>query len=128
MSARTCIVCGRSADDDHHLTGSVLDPMLLLPHCHDHHELMHDDWWTAGVGAKRRRGVEMEPAPATFLDGLYLRLRRLALWLGRLAEASRPISGPLAAAVAGWSTDLLRCLNALDAGWASWRDLPGMAE
>jgi hypothetical protein len=115
MSARTCIVCGRPPDVEHHLTSSRLDPALLLPHCHDHHELIHDDWNTAGVPAKNRnRTDEDEDHPPTFLHGLYPRLRRLALWLGRLDEAGlfQPVAGLLAH---GWRAGRPDCRH------ASWR-------
>lgn len=131
MSARACVVCGRPAADDHHLTGSKLDPDLTLPHCHDHHELNHDDWWTAGVGAKRPKARnDDEDTPATFLHGLYLRLRRLAMFLGRLVEAGLflPLSSLLASALAGWAVRLRGCIDALDAGKPGWADLPGLAE
>lgn len=131
MSAPRCVVCGRPADDDHHLTGARLDPYLQLPHCHDHHELNHDDWNTAGVPAKNRgRGDQDDDQPATFLHGLYRRLRRLAMFLGRLAERGVfwPLSTLLAAALAGWALGLRRCIEALDAGVPGWWDLLGVAE
>ncbi len=130
MSARSCIICGRPAADDHHLTGRALDPALSLWHCHDHHELAHDDWNTAGVPAKnRQRDDRDEDSPPTVLHALYLRLRRLAMWLGRLAEHGvfTPIAALLAAALARWATSLAQCIAGLDAHLPGWRTVPGVA-
>jgi len=124
MTARTCILCGRRAADDHHLTGARLDPQLMLPHCHDHHELAHDDWNTAGVPAKaRQRNDQDEETTPTALHALYLRLRRLAMWLGRLAEHGvfEPIAGLLAATLAGWATELAAVIDRLDGRVPGWR-------
>ena len=127
MSARACVLCGRRAHDDHHLTGRRLDPQLSLPHCHDHHELVHDDWNTAGVPAKSRgRDDDDEDDPRTLLlDALYLRLRRLGMWLGLLAEAGvlRPITEALASALAQWADELADFTASLDAQCPSWRHL-----
>ncbi len=130
MSARSCIVCGRPAADDHHLTGARLDPELALPHCHDHHELAHDDWNTAGVPAKDRQyNDQHEETAPTVLHALYLRLRRLAMWLGRLAEHGvfAPIAGLVAAALARWASALAGCIAGLDAHLPGWRAVPGVA-
>src|SRR5215218_1398349 len=113
MTAGACVICGQPAVDDHHLTGSRLDPALMLPHCHDHHELVHDDWNTAGVPAKNRRFNDSDDdQPPTVLHALYLRLRRLALWLARLHEGGvfQPVSGRLASALALWAIELQRCI------------------
>ena len=130
MTAGLCVICGQPAVDDHHLTGSRLDPPLMLPHCHDDHELAHDDWNTAGVPAKNRRLNDSDDdQPPTVLHALYLRLRRLALWLGRLAEHGvwQPVSGLLAAALARWAGGLERCINGLDETAPSWRHARGVA-
>ncbi len=131
MSARVCIVCGRRAVDDHHITGSRLDPRLSFWHCHDHHELSHDDWNTAGVPAKnRQRDDTDDDQPPTVLHALYLRLRRLAMWLGRLAEHGvfEPIAGRLAAALARWARSLAACIAGLDAHVPGWRAAPGVVD
>src|SRR5829696_6353771 len=130
MTAGLCVICGQPAVVDHHLTGWRLDPALMLPHCHDHHELVHDDWNTAGVPAKNRRFNDSDDdQPPTVLHGLYLRLRRLGLWLGRLAEDGvwQPVTGLLAAAVSRWATSLERCIGGLDASVPSWRHADGVA-
>lgn len=130
MSARACIICGRKAADDHHLTGRRLDPPLSLWHCHDHHELVHDDWNTAGVPAKNHQEDDTdEDAPPTVLHALHLRLARLAMWLGRLAEHGvfEPIAGLLAAALARWASGLARCITALDDQLPGWQHKPGIA-
>lgn len=126
MSNR-CVVCGGPDACRHHLTGrdaggKYLDPALrglLCPSCHP---LTHEDWNTAGVRDRI--------SPATFLDSLQLRLRRTALFLGRLAPT---IPGPvghlvagLAEAMAGWATQLTIALAALDATFPTWRKTPGV--
>lgn len=124
MNARVCIICGRRASDDHHVTGRSLDPQLSFWHCHDHHELAHDDWNTAGVPAKKRqRDDRDEDAPPTVLHALVFRLRRLAMWLGRLAEAGvfEPIAAALASALARWAAELEACIQSLDARLSGWR-------
>lgn len=131
MNARVCVICGRPAADDHHVTGHSLDPQLSFGHCHDHHELLHDDWNTAGVPAKSRaRDDRDEDAPPTVLHAVYLRLTRLALWLGRLAQQGvfEPIAGKLAAALARWARSLAACIAALDAHVPGWRGAPGVAD
>src|SRR4051812_34463577 len=104
MSAHVCIVCGRSASDDHHVSGRQLDQAFSFWHCHDHHELMHDDWNTAGVPAKSQKRDDDQLTPPTRLHGMAIALQRLAMWLGRLHAAGNcgSVLGPLAAAVARW--------------------------
>jgi len=125
-----CIVCGAPAADDHHLVGARIDGELTAGHCHDHHELVHDDWWTGGVGAKRSLGSQVDQdQPATFLHRLLFALRRLAMWLGRLAERGLflPVSESLAAALARWAAGLSQCIAALDAELPGWQATPGLA-
>ena len=130
MTAGLCVVCGQPAVDQHHLTGWRLDPALVLPHCHDHHELAHDDWNTAGVPAKNRGWDDADQdEPPTMLHTLHLRLQRLSMWLGRLAERGlwQPVSGLLADALARWAAVLQRCINGLDSSVPSWRRASGVA-
>ncbi len=128
MNARVCVICGRRASDDHHVTGRSLDPQLSFWHCHDHHELLHDDWNTADVPAKNRQRDDRDgDAPPTLLHALVFRLRRLAMWLGRLAEAAvfEPIANPLACALARWAVELEAFIVGLDAQLPGWRAVSG---
>lgn len=136
MSRPPCILCGRPSMEDHHVVGARVDGELTAPHCHDHHELVHDDWWTLvhddwwtlGVGAKRPRGSSVDAdEPPTVLHRLCLALRRAAAWLGRLAARGRfqPLTGWLAAALARWAL----ALQLASPGWTppcpSGEPLPG---
>lgn len=88
-TARGCLICGAEITEAHHptgrdLQGAYLDPRFTIPLCHDHHLVIHDDWWTLEVqdqtprnGGRRLTGVER----------VELRLRRLAIDGGRLAIA-----------------------------------------
>lgn len=128
MNARVCLICGRNAHDDHHVTGRSLDPQLSFWHCHDHHELLHDDWNSAGVPAKDRQRDDRDgDTTPTVLHALVLRLRRLAMWLGRLAEAGvfEPVAAALAYALARWATELEACIHRLDAQVSGWRAVSG---
>ncbi len=129
MNGRVCIVCGRAAQDDHHITGRQLDPNLSFWHCHDHHELMHDDWNTAGVPAKSQKRDDERQAPPTRLHALMIALQRLSMWLGRLHAAGlfQPLVGPLAEAIARWPALLQGCIDGLDACQPGWRTAPGVA-
>ena len=130
MSRPPCIVCGRPSVEDHHVVGARVDGELAAPHCHDHHELMHDDWWTLRVGAKRTGKSNIDgDQPPTALHQLYLALRRTAAWLGRLAAQGlfQPLTGWLAAALARWAFALQLAIAALDAAVPEWRTAPGVA-
>ncbi len=129
MTAARCLICGRPAADDHHITGGRLDPDLHFPHCHDHHELVHDGWWTAGVGAKRPAGSQVEnDKPETVLHALYLRLRRVALWFGLLADRDvfAVVATKIAVALARWADLLQDAITALDRHLPQWRTIPAM--
>ena len=129
MTAGRCLLCGRPAVEDHHITGARLDPDLSFPHCHDHHELVHDGWWTAGVGAKRSPGSQLDQdQPETFLHALYLRLRRAALWFGSLADRDvfAPIATRIAHALARWADLLQDAIDALDGSLPQWRAIPAL--
>jgi len=130
MTRLPCTFCGRRSVDEHHVCGRQVDAALTFPHCHDHHELAHDDWWTAGVGAKRPSGSQQDlDEPPTVLHLLHLALRRAGLWLGRLAANGlfEPLAAPFATALAGWAASLLEAMNALDAVFPQWSTLPGIA-
>ena len=130
MNRPPCAFCGRRSVDEHHVCGHCVDAELTFPHCHDHHELLHDDWWTAGVGAKRASGSQQDlDLPATKLHRLYLALRRAALWLGRLAANGlfEPLAGQFAAALGRWAADLLAVMTVLDSALPQWRTVPGIA-
>ncbi len=137
MTAGKCVFCGRGTRIEHHITGRALDVNLAFPHCHNHHTWMHDDWFSAGAGAKalrvERSSVHQEDPeaverPPTVLHVLYLRLRRLGMWLGRLAAQgiSPPLTEPLARSIAQWANALARCIAALDAHQPGWGNAPGI--
>src|SRR5205823_13197345 len=127
---RLCLLCGRPADEDHHLTARVagdrspyLDPDLRLCVCHDDHQLFGDD---------QKRMVDLEPnlrERTTFLDWLEVRLRRLAAFGGRCAEAI--VNEALKALVAVvaqhldlWANELARVIAGLDRACPAWRTIP----
>jgi len=129
VTAGRCLLCGRPAVEDHHITGGRLDPDLHFPHCHDHHELVHDGWWTASVGAKRPPGSQLDQdQPETVLHALYLRLRRAALWFGHLAnrDVFAPIATQIAGALARWADLLQDAIAALDLSQPQWRAIPAL--
>jgi hypothetical protein len=122
-----CLFCGEADACRHHLTGrdadgKYLDPALRGPLCPSCHPLVHEDWNTAGVRDRI--------TPTTFLDSLQLRLRRTALFLGRLAptipEPFDQLLAGLAEAMAGWAAQLAIALVALDATFPTWRKTPGV--
>jgi hypothetical protein len=121
-----CLCCDRGPGRRHHLTGraadgSYLDPDLCGRLCATCHPLVHEDWNTAGVSD--------EISPDTFLDSLELRLRRTAIFLGRLAaETPDPLGELLAAlavALACWAVGLANAMSALDDTFPTWRTTPG---
>jgi hypothetical protein len=125
--SQACLLCREPDTCRHHLTGrdaggAYLDPALQSPLCPSCHPLAHEDWNTAGVRDRI--------TPTTLLDSLQLRLRRTALFLGRLAPT---IPGPvgqlmagLAEAMASWAGQLALALAALDATFPTWRKTPGV--
>jgi hypothetical protein len=134
MSRRLCALCDwRAIQAGHHVTAEILDPDLLVDVCHNHHMLVHDDWLTAGVGAKRM--------PDNVLERLELRLRRVALFLGRLQATG--FGGEfirlLAVSIGQWADEVAWIIRMLDAfhgplppsadrPWPQpgWREAPGM--
>jgi len=120
--SRACTVCGRDCRISHHITGDALDGEFETPVCHDHHQLVHDDWHTLGVGAEQQ--------PRNFFDRLVLRLRRTAAFLGRLVAigVGGPLLRMLAEVLGRWAADLHMRVAILDARYEDWRSLPGMDE
>jgi len=130
MDAR-CLICGLPKVAEHHPTARIagdhspyLDPELHLPVCHDDHELLGDD---------QKRMVDLEPTLsdelATVLDWLEVRLRRLAVFGGRCAEAM--VNETLKACVADlaqhldrWADELARAIAGLDRAHPAWRTIP----
>jgi hypothetical protein len=119
---RGCLFCSREdAIELHHPTGRERDPSFVVPLCHDHHRLAHDDWHPTGVGAK----VE----PPTLLHVIAMGLQRCAMLIGRLAEEGLcpDLLGPLAKWLAENAVKMEAGIMALDEGVGiRWRHLPGM--
>jgi hypothetical protein len=124
-----CLRCGDAACRGHHPTGRgpdtrYLDPDLTFPSCHDDHELYHDDWRTLGIDdSQRRNDPEQRLA---FIERVALRLRRLAVTAGRLAE-TYPQAKWLAAgarALKRWADELAWFISALDRRDPGWRSEP----
>ena len=71
-----CAVCGRKGRwRGHHPTGRDnedrhLDVELIVPLCHDHHMLCHDDWYTLDLA-----GID---GRLTLIERVEVRLRRSA--------------------------------------------------
>ncbi len=110
MSARRrsgppCELCGEPSVHAHHLTGrdpdrAHLDPDLTAPLCRADHVLAHEDL--------RSQGVDV-PAGSHWsaIEACRQRLRRLALFLARIGEASSTdLFTNLARALQGWADDL----------------------
>src|SRR6516165_530675 len=123
--SETCLCCDRERGRRHHVTGraadgSYLDPELWGRQCATCHPLIHEDWNTASV--------RDEISPDTFLDSLELRLRRTAIFLGRLsAQTPSPLGDfldALAAAMACWAVGLANAMSALDDTFPTWRTTP----
>ena len=125
-----CLWCGAPAWRGHHPTGRdpdgrYLDPDLKFPSCHDHHELSHDDWRTLEI-EDSERGREPQKR-LCFIERVALRLRRLAVTVGRFAEAY-PRATWLAAgarALKRWADELGWFISALDRHDPGWRSDPG---
>ena len=124
-----CLWCGAGGCRGHHPTGRgpdgrYLDPDLKFPGCHDHHELSHDDWRTLEIDDSERA---QEPEQRLcFIERVALRLRRLAVTAGRLAE-TYPQAKWLAAgarALKRWADELACFIVALDRRDPAWRSDP----
>jgi hypothetical protein len=130
MSPRpTCLVAGcpnPASGFRHHPTGKdaadrYLDPKFTAGFCHDHHELVHDDWHTHQIADGEDR--------STFLEWLQLCLSRASVTVGRIAgpdpeDPLRVFLAELAAWLARAATDLGRAIDALDRTCPAWRQTP----
>lgn len=123
MSLR-CVYCGAEGALRHHLTGRdaqlrYLDPRLTLPLCHDCHQLVHDDLRTLDVDDPQDRAIEEQP----LVELVELRLRRLAVALGRIADALPDFTwlARLAETAKWWADHLRRDVTARDARDPGWR-------
>lgn len=132
MSAPICW-CGQPGVERHHPTARIagehsayLDPEFWAWACHDDHALAYDD---------QVRMAEFEPElggpNSTRLEVLEVRLRRVAAFFGRLAEAiGLPALVPILAIFAThadrWANELHDVIGILDAGIPGWRTLPGL--
>ena len=115
-----CLVCGAPGDDRHHPTGRgpdgrYLDRQFTAAGCHDHHELWHDDL--------RSVGIDGPAGGLTVLERFELRLRRLALLLGRLegAGALHRLLRVLADVCVRWADELRAEIGRLDRAVPAWR-------
>lgn len=123
MSSRpNCLFCEQPAEQRHHPTGRSWDPEVTVPVCHDHHMLVHDDWWTAGVGPNS--------VPPTWLHVFAITALRWAMIIGRLADDDvvPDLLRPLAAWLAKGANCLKLVIEALDRHLGTeWQALPGIA-
>jgi hypothetical protein len=118
------IFCGRPAGRRHHPTakdeqGRYLDPEFTVATCRDHHELLGDD--------RRTLDLETTEFPLTWLDGVEVRLRRMAIDAARLAS-SHPGNRWFALAadvLARWAGELAAFRCHLDERDPHWREDPG---
>jgi hypothetical protein len=108
----------------HHATGrdergDYLDPELVLPFCHDCHQLVHDDWNTLGLADEERR----QPLVAW----IELRLWRLVAALERLREAApgNTLWPRLSQVAARIARELAQHIRHLDERYPDWREDPG---
>lgn len=122
--SRLCEICGEPADHLHHPTGRdhlgrYLDRQLVLPVDHDHHEFLHDDWRHENLNELRQ--------PRTIVEYVAIRLRRLAMNLGRWDQAlgGNTFFGRLADAMQCWAEDLDAHVRLLDARFSAWREEEG---
>lgn len=120
MEPENCAICGQPGDDWHHLTGRgaddlQLDPEVTAPLCHDDHELIHGDL--------RAEHVDKPLAAITIVERVAHRLRRVGVFLVRVAEAVPPLRwlARLAAGMRQWADELTGHVRALDAWNPSWR-------
>lgn len=121
MSA--CLVCGAEPCDRHHVTGRdgadrYLDPDFVFPLCHDDHEQQHDDW--------RTQGLCDVPVRLSFVERIEVRLRRLATFAGRIAEAHPEWTWAsiLARTLSIWADDARADIQARTARDPEWREDP----
>ena len=117
----TCIFGDDPSDDPHHISGRgadgrQLDDDVVVPLCHDHHELIHDDLRLDGLDKPLRMDNP--------IDQTVRRLRRAAAFLARLADAVPAISSLayMARGMQRWADQLERFSQTLDRWNPSWRD------
>lgn len=100
-----CAMCDKTAVDAHHLTGRdpdgcYLDPDLVVPLCHDDHELAHDDLRHADLDRP-------DPDQWSPSFGVAFRLCRVALFLARTPQHfPTGLSSVLAKAQWHWADEL----------------------
>ncbi len=117
----SCTFCGGQPDRLHHPTGRdhegrYLDPMLVLPAEHDCHEFVHDDW--------RHERLDKLQRPRTAVEYIEIRLRRLAMNLGRVdqSQGGGTFWGLLGSAMQRWADELADHVRRLDERYPTWRD------
>jgi hypothetical protein len=114
------VICGAPSSRVHHLTGrgydgAYLDPELRASLCHDDHELCHEDL--------RNARVDRPLESATLVERLERGLRRVAMFVARLAEAcGQQFLAALAAWLATGAAILAQHVAFLDARYPDWRD------
>jgi len=113
--------CGRPFDELHHGTGrdhegQYLDRMLVMPSDHDCHVFAHDDW--------RHEKLDELDGPHTAVEYVAIRLRRIAMNLGRIDQHSgrQTFWGLLADAMVSWAEELDAHVRALDERDPTWRN------
>jgi hypothetical protein len=118
-----CEVCRKARRQRHHhvtgrgADGQYLDAELTAPVCHDDHELCHEDLRNADLDRPCRA--------RTLVERVEYRLRRMALFFGRMAEANRNdfFYGWLARRLEVWANELARHVAGLDRYFPAWRTL-----
>jgi hypothetical protein len=118
-----CVRCGQRSKDDHHLTvrddhGDYLDADLKVPLCRSCHNAEHD--------ALRVLDLERALGPLSLPERVELRLRRLAVFVARLAVRWGPLFGFAAAALTRWADELAEHTQRLDRRHPGWREAGGI--
>lgn len=121
MNGRRCLRCGAPATVRHHPTGRLdgvyFDEDFVEGLCGDCHGGEHV--------IRRALGLEHAgPAPATFVERVALVVRRIAVGLGRLAEAPGfgPFFDSLARVLVHLANGLDAHVAALDRAVPAWRE------
>lgn len=107
-----CILCDRTVVDLHHLTGrsngEYVDPDLVVPLCHRHHELAGTDL--------RAEGLERANAHTNVVELMTFRLACIGVFFARAANGDpSSMFARLASSFRRWS-DELRTAAASEAG------------
>jgi|GEM_PF-5930281 len=125
MSPAECVFCGGVPHYMHHPTGRdhrdvYLDRELVLPVDHDCHCLVHDDY--------RHENLDKLKAPRTIVEYVAVRLRRMAMNLGRMDArlGGGTFWGLLADAMQVWADELDDHVRRLDTRYPGWRDEEGL--